>query len=190
MYIPVGYGIATYVFTSGFLPYGAVSTMGHSHALASGTPDEKAEELYDLFVASVAGALNVAINVERVIFRQGPQDAGLVGEHVGTATGGDGGQMSPPNLCLLVEKHTDLGGRRGRGRMFLPGVSEPIVDGSGVIAGDYLSDVNGNLGLWQDSLETANLNPVLFHSTETAPTPLTSMSLDPKAATQRRRMRR
>jgi len=95
--------------------------------------------------------------------------------------------IGPPNNCaLLIKKVTGLGGRKGRGRMFLPVFN---------FGGDNFL-ANGNLGGGvKTTMDTAlagllaDFDWVLLHSDSTPPTPITALVCDPKLATQRRRMR-
>ncbi len=109
------------------------------------------------------------------------------------AVGGGTGDPSPPNLSVLVKKLTDRGGRRGRGRMYIPGPQEPWVNGAGQISTDGLEAYNGALTVFVDALaEISGIGePVLLHTLETdgLPNAITSWVLESMAATQRRRMR-
>jgi hypothetical protein len=107
------------------------------------------------------------------------------------------GAPLPNNCAVLVKKQTQLGGRRGRGRMFIPGITAAQVTGSGVI------DV-GTLTSWQsmvtelflgspDNAPANVVEPVLFHRLPTTsdlpPTPIVGLAVDGRIATQRRRLR-
>lgn len=110
---------------------------------------------------------------------------------------GTGGLANLPNNCaLLTQKRTALGGRRNRGRMFIPSgyTAESVVSETGVITA-------GNLATWQtrmtDFLADINANPtaydaaVILHSSAPAlPTVITSLTVSNRIATQRKRMRR
>jgi hypothetical protein len=187
--IPVGFAQATYVFSSGFLPFGAVITHGISDNLLK-TPDEIAEDLYQAFSDNMLGSLHTSVNFDTVRIKRGPNSTGATGEFTGVLTGGQGGTAAPPNLAYLIEKNTGLGGRRGRGRLFLPGVEEGSVEGDGALGAVMLGGLITQSGLWLADIETAGYNMVLLHSDATAPTEVTSLSVDPRAATQRNRMRR
>lgn len=98
----------------------------------------------------------------------------------------------PSNCAYLFHKSTNLGGRAGRGRMYVPGVAGGGVSGNGVITEGVLLSVQNaidefyTLVLLIEDIE----NAVLFHSGETPdPSPITSLACDPVIATQRRRMR-
>ena len=133
----------------------------------------------------------------------------------GTATG----PALPNNAAWIVEKNTGRGGRRGRGRMFIPGPPEGQVDAAGVINTTYLAGAQTNINSVFAALPapavpdlTSPVIPVLFHGPTTtttrsapganprvvtvttgaagpAPDDITSFTIDPKVGTQRRRLR-
>lgn len=108
------------------------------------------------------------------------------------------GDRLPQNCAVLVDKLTAVAGRRGKGRLYLPGsLSESKVNNIGVItAADLVvhqtifDDLFDNLNLVGPGAEPV-LPPVLFHATgDQTPTPLTAFSVQPVIATQRQRLRR
>jgi hypothetical protein len=82
------------------------------------------------------------------------------------------------------------GGRRARGRMFLPpfGLHEGNVSPNGMLEDDFVADTQAILALW-----FADIDMVLLHDSATPgapePYPLTNLVLDNRIATQRRRLR-
>lgn len=107
---------------------------------------------------------------------------------VGTAVG----SLLPSNCAVLVEKRTAAAGRRGQGRMYVPGIAaEPNVDGLGVLASAYVTGLTTALAAWLTRLGSDGLPPYLLHATAPAtPDPITALAVDPVIGTQRRRMRR
>lgn len=109
-----------------------------------------------------------------------------------TAVGQQGPDMMPLNNSALISKVTGVGGRRNRGRMYVPGVPEASYENNGQL------DVTAQVG-WQSNLDAVfdlaaalapPATPVLFH--ETAPftvTPITALLIVPLIASQRRRIR-
>ena len=103
-----------------------------------------------------------------------------------------GANALPANCAVLTRKLTASGGRRGRGRMYSPGIPETSVG----FAGTYAAGVQATLQTALDLLRTNLIalaeveDVVLFHdSAPFTPTPITSLEVQPKIATQRRRMR-
>jgi hypothetical protein len=113
-----------------------------------------------------------------------------------TATGG----AVPQNTAVLVRKLSALGGRRNRGRFFVPGAIETTIEPHGVMA-------TGNIASWQTAADAFLAavngaggvgNMVILHSTEALPAPpghpeptdVTALKVLELCATQRRRLRR
>lgn len=110
----------------------------------------------------------------------------------GIDASGESGAPSGPNVAWLVRKHTLLGGRKGRGRTYFPGVTEASVgDGGQVNEGD--GSLRTSLeGFW-NGITTGVTGPVdlvLLHEDLTAPTSVSTWVMDNRIATQRRRNRK
>lgn len=102
----------------------------------------------------------------------------------------------PQNTAFLARKQTNLGGRRNRGRMYIPGVPESWVTGAGVVPIGNVGDINTALGklLVGGLIHTAFGflgQPVLLHqSGSQTPTEIVDLQAQRIVATQRRRLRR
>lgn len=102
----------------------------------------------------------------------------------------------PPNSAFLVHKRTDLAGRRNRGRMYIPGIGQNQVDDQGNVLAAQITSANTVLAQWMGTLFSGGVfdGPVILHATGISPTPpptpITSITLDPRIASQRRRLRR
>lgn len=108
------------------------------------------------------------------------------------ATGGTSSEKLPQNCALLVTKQTSLGGRRGKGRCFLPGVlNEAGVDAVGQLTEADRAAWQLNCNEWRSALEDVDLPMVVLHENPPAlaPTPVISLVVDPVISTQRRRLR-
>lgn len=100
---------------------------------------------------------------------------------------------NPNNCATLVQKRTEAGGRRGRGRMFVPGVAEGDTDAAGNLASVARTAWQTQMtGLVTDVAALTNFTGlVLLHDTAPFdPNPITALTVAPKIATQRKRMRR
>jgi hypothetical protein len=109
--------------------------------------------------------------------------------------GGQVGGNTPPNVAVLVHKSTSRGGRRGRGRMYLPWcLQTSTVDEAGQIGASTLTALNAAMLAWKIALTAANTPMVLLHGPGRtgipAPDPVLSLSCDRLIATQRRRLGR
>lgn len=121
-------------------------------------------------------------------------------------TGGWQRDIAGPAMCYLVRK--SAGSRRGArsGRAYLPGVAEEAVNNSGEIASAQITGINTNLAAFLSGLTDGNVGTeterriVVTHFPPAArikgpqvvqgtSSDVTSLTLDPRAATQRRRLR-
>lgn len=115
--------------------------------------------------------------------------------YVGTSTA----DKLPQNCAMLVQKQTLRPGRAGKGRCFLPGVvAEGSVDDVGVQNSTALTNAQTAANLWLTALANPSgiaVTPmVLLHNQGipggSTPSPVTALRVDPRIATQRRRLRR
>lgn len=98
----------------------------------------------------------------------------------------------PINGAILARKSTERGGRKGRGRWFLPPVWVPegSIDQVGGIAAPVLNLIQTRLQTFLSAASTSVALPVLLHQDElTPPDPITAITVQSLLATQRRRMR-
>lgn len=100
-----------------------------------------------------------------------------------------------PNSALLVKKTTASGGRRNRGRNYIPGLAlRDLVSQAGVVDSALLTDINTNLATFLSTVNAGTgfhaTDLVVLHSEAPAtPAVITSLVADQKLATQRRRLR-
>jgi hypothetical protein len=121
--------------------------------------------------------------------------ADLVADTAWSDAGGATGSMLPPNCAVLVHKRTARGGRRGRGRFFLPwAIIETAVDEVGIITPANVTTIQTAMNTFRSTLISNSIPMVLLHDpgkTATGPPdPVTSMTVDRLISTQRRRLGR
>jgi hypothetical protein len=182
-------------------PEDMVVTCGHSIDSGSGATAEQAPNDLLLAMGIIVAATctnDIALNFVTVYVGQ---DAGspLIFESDGAPeVGGQGTSSAPPNTATLIRKRTGIAGRRGRGRMYFPGVGESLVGNTGNLTSTFATQVQGAASDWLEDLTTGagfrHYPPVVFHrsegiGTEPVPTPVTAMQVEGKVATQRRRLR-
>lgn len=172
--------------------------MGHANDSGVTDPVTLASNLLDAMLGATnfQSRLDSNVTMRSCTVRLG-QDGGepLVGVDTGTQPGLLSSASPPANVAVLCHKRTAVGGRRNRGRLFLPWfVIETNVAEDGVIDGSTVSAIQTALNNWRTTLVTASLPPVVLHSvgltTPGAPTPITSFQVDALVATQRRRLGR
>lgn len=193
MEIPSGFGQVNWFFTGSNLPSGAEVTCGITTSDWTGTPTEAAEELYTHWASDIMGILLSTMALAKCVVKFGPTDTGPTGEFSGSAGGGVGSPGIQPATSLLVSKTTSFGGRAGRGRMFVPGMSEADVQEDGDVDPSFLTAAQGSFDALFDDMTASNLEPRLLHSATSplsTPTLIDAFVVQGKVATQRRRLRR
>jgi hypothetical protein len=98
-------------------------------------------------------------------------------------------ELVAPNTAYLVRKATALAGRKHRGRMYLPGVTEPSIDSVGQLTSSKVTELQGALNSFVSEAGVANFTLAILHNDTTAPTVVTALTIQPRVATQRRRLR-
>lgn len=193
MLIPDGYAQANLRFTGGSAPSGAQIVLGVDVRGTTDSPSEVAQTLYEAYAI---GPLTVSVNtliLAAVDVKFGPTLTGPSGTFTGATTGTLAVTGIQPGTALLVDKNTAAGGRSGRGRVFMPGVTEADVDASGNVGAAYRSAAQAQWFEFGTGMTAAGIPLVVLHSAGapiTTPTPITSFSVQARVATQRKRLRR
>lgn len=164
----------------------------------SADPDQVASSVASAF-ATTGGfmtRMSTLVGVGPVTVRLG-QDGGesLIGFDEQTRLGARTFQAPPSNVAALIHKRSSRGGRRGRGKLFLPwAVDEGNVDSSGNISSVEYNPWNTALEVWRNDLSARAVPMVILHepgiTTPGAPNTVTSLQMDRLVATQRRRLGR
>lgn len=193
--IPVGFGQVRCVYQLGGSVYPSIVTWNYD----PGTIDPAAhiDSIYSAVVHASGPVQASRINDNWIFLGvqitevddTGPISAEKMVSVVGTFAGGS----LPPNCAVLLRKSTGLGGRRNRGRMFVPPVwpVEGSVSGAGVLGTGIPATIEGWWNFTRTTMATAGFPWVLCHSEAPfTPTPITGLSCDTRVASQRRRLRR
>lgn len=199
--IPPGYLHAVYEFSFTGDAEPMVTTCGHEIDTASGASGDLApNDLFNLYANNLLTGQAADVTLVGVTVYVG-QDGGLplVFTSDEPAVAGSGGADSlPPNSAVLVRKRTDSAGRRGRGRMYLPGVPRGQVFDTGLLNTTYVSNLQLEATAFHEALTALPggrlYPPVVLHRSEgagvePAPTPITHFIVEDRIATQRRRLR-
>lgn len=191
--IPAGFAQANFRYTGGQAPTGAEWTLGLDVSSALGGPAGVANDLIVNYGNTIRTVLPAACVLTSVLVKFGPNTTGPSAE-VGTTTPGTGGGTPASSaVSILVQKLTALGGRPGRGRLYLPGVQESEVDEAGNLSGAFVDGLQDQFDDFFAELVSSGMPPVLLHS-ETSPiatpTDVTGFAVQTVVATQRRRQRR
>lgn len=191
MTIPIGFAQAAYQMGSNAGgDWTAVVTIGLDVTGQSTTDALYAEAIFDAFANNILDVVSSDARVNGVTIKYGPDATGRTIEHNELVVGGVGTTGMPPNVAFLARKLTGVGGRQGRGRMFVPGVPEASVDSNGALGGTPLANFQTACTAFFNDLTSADAPPVVLHGDALPPTDMTSIVALPVVATQRRRLRR
>jgi len=194
--IPLGFAQGIFVFTLSGKQEPMAVTMGWDLTESVTSVDADAQAIYNQLTSAnrpfAAGSMNSSYQFEGVELQKATATGPIVGSHRSPVVGLGTNQLLPPNCAVLVKKNTARGGRKGRGRMFVPMavIGEGFVDQLGTLtAANVIQQQNA----WQAFLgATASMlqKPVLFHADPLIdPDPITSFTVTNLISTQRRRLR-
>jgi hypothetical protein len=200
--IPPGFAAASIQFRHENDPEPWYVTMGLDISDAGGATDAIALKVMDGWDDNIMPQYSNQVSitgVDLVIGQDGPDPVRTFLATTSLRNGSETGQKLPQNCAMLVRKNTALGGRRNRGRMFVPGIlNEASVTATGIIDPSSLAILQGQQALFLAYLASAGgslpaIPMVLLHSTGLSPvpdpTPVTSLTIDNVISTQRRRLR-
>lgn len=193
MPIPTGFCEVSYIHAAVGSTNPMVCVWGHNYpgdTVAGFT--SVAHALNDIWGENMLLNMSDDISLQETVVRVGQDGAPTIQSYSGGSfAGGMSASMLPNNTASLIKKGTALGGRRGRGRCYLPPVGEEQA-ALGRLNSDIVTFLGVNTASWLNDLETVDLGPVLLHTgtgTLPPPSPVISLSVDPLLATQRRRLR-
>lgn len=188
--IPANYSQVNLIYRGSDIRINAENAFG-IHNPTADPPGTVEAAVFTCWTNHVKALFTDDIILDSIRVKNGPDATGpfIVQSH-GTA-GPGGGQVLPGMVCALVTKSTNVGGRRGRGRLYHPGVfTGMMTTDSNVIAGATVTAVSAAYNAFLADLDSHGYPMVLLHTDATTPTPVTSMSCQSIVATQRRRVRR
>lgn len=189
MIIPLGYAHVVHKFTGQQAPFGAAVTYGVELPVAA-DGQEVAADLDAAFGTNFLKQMNAGITLDSTTVKFGPNSTGPQYVVSNPRPGLNSGEGEAPSVSVLVRKTTSVGGRTGRGRMYLPGVMDSQVNTNGTLPFATVSALQANADDFYAALVALELPMVLLHSAVSSPTPVNSLEVDGRAATQRRRLRR
>ena len=179
--IPANHGGSTHI---------SVITFGVEVNTALTAPANVAEAVWDAFDSTMRVALDSGAlwGPVRASVNMG---AGVVtGDGTSDDLGGAGIDSVPMNCALLVRKTSTQPGRGGRGRYFIPfALEETDVSETGQIDGTTVSDWQTIQTAFLAALVAEDVPMVILHSGAGVPAAVTTLNVQSKIATQRRRLR-
>jgi hypothetical protein len=195
MIIPPGYaGISVPlnhvgIARTAYLTFGVKNNAGGTSAASVANPVFNALT-QTLSLASILDSEVTIGPVKAAIGQDGSPP--LSGEGANTQAGALSTGTLPSNCAVLVKKSTALGGRAGRGRIFIPwAIGESFVDEGGIITAGNVTTMQTAMSNMLSGLATNNVPMVILHAVSTGLPPLVvSLTVDRLLATQRRRLGR
>ena len=192
MEIPVNFGQVNFKFTGVGAPLGAEVTHGFAIS-GAGAPEDVAGVWAAAWQGTVRTQQSNEVTLSSILVKFGPNDVGPSDEiPIGLAGSAAAGSCAP-NTAVLARKVTALGGHAGRGRWYWPGILETQVGSNGFLTPTTLSNYQDEFDGMHSFLSASDFPPVLLHaegSPITTPTVVTRWLVDPRVATQRRRLRK
>jgi hypothetical protein len=155
------------------------------------------EALVDAVEALITGQLSdlILLTGIRMVFGTAVPSEPIVRE-VAASVSGVAASGILLNTAYVVQKRTNLGGRRNRGRLYLPGVVDSAVGTDGTLSSGAQSDLQSAVDLWIEGTEAALLAggatspyPCILHADGVgAPPVVQSFAVASRVGTQRRRL--
>lgn len=197
--IPPGYMQVAFRFALTGDTEPMITTQGYK-LHGGGDIQDEVDALKDRFLAQYPAAqFSNQWQYLGVVARVG-QDGGppAIYESPATVTGSGGATNTLANNCaVLVKKATGLGGRWNRGRSYVPPfmVFQDQVDSKGFLSSTWHTANDTKILSWLawDAADLTGPQPVILHDSAVAgaplPTVIVNHVIDPRIATQRRRLR-
>lgn len=190
MVIPVGYAQVNLGYTSSVYINGAENVFGVENTTGL-TPTQIANDVLNEWVTNLKGLVNVGVTLASIKVKLGPNSTGLDATILPNQAGSSTGDLVPGQVAALVRKLTGVGGRKGRGRLYAPGVVREWFTGiPGQLTPDVIADLLEGYEGFLGGLTTSDTPMVLLHGDSTTPTPVTGVAVEAFVATQRRRIRK
>lgn len=191
MTIPAGYGQVTFLFTGGGVPTGAACVFGVNPDGVISTAELLAAAAEDAWDRSdMASLYDQSVNMSSIHAKLGPDSTGAAADLSTNYPGARTGAVGYPGVALLVRKNSALGGRRGQGRFFLPGICEEDIEIGGQTTALFRSLVATNIQFLFETFAENLIPHVILHNNDDEPTLVTGLAPQAQVATQRRRNRR
>lgn len=159
-------------------------------------PDDMAQGFLDMYALACGAGFdsNVTMRDVRMLLGQDGVDP-VVGQSRSSYPGTAVRESTAPALACLIRLNTGLGGRRNRGRKFLPwALNDTSVSEQGAVENSAVTGWNNRMSTFKSEMADVDWFPVILHSTGStpvpSPTPVTTMTCSPVVSTQRRRQAR
>lgn len=180
--VPPGFGLASFIHTGavGTQPY--VCTLGIDFDAGVISAQDAANRCFIAWSTNLGPEISSQLTLDRVsLFVGDDGPSGSVDSDLSPVAMSRAGTYPPTSLSAIVRKVTAEPGRRGRGRMFLPGaVSESEVDQDGTVVAARRATLTTAMQDFGAGLVTGGgvNGGVVFHSTAPFdPTPIVNFAV-------------
>lgn len=204
LHLPSGWATCSLRFTGTALPTGAAITFQVNHQPSGGAPVDTGNAILTAWNAHIDSTIAADVTLADIHVKYGPIEDGPFAVVAANSVGSDTAGADSPNVALLVRKNTTMGGRKGMGRMYVPGLGQTRVTNAGVVQASDLTVRETAWDNFHNALSTAGIPMALAHSAgtyvnkagetvtlpEINPSTVTGLTVQGTAATQRRRLRR
>lgn len=194
--IPPGYAMASIEYWLQGYTRPAVTTWGLDVSANMYDPDTMARGFHDIYAGAMQPRTdsNVTLRNARIVIGQDGPDP-VIGISNQFTAGTSSRESTPPALALMVNTPTGLGGRRNRGRKYIPwAVGEGSVDERGVVENSAVNTSQLALDQFKDDLEDNDWYLVVLHGAGSSPipppTPISRLLVNPIIRTQKQRQAR
>jgi hypothetical protein len=204
LYLPEGFAQCSLSFTGAALPTGAAITFGVALPGATLTPQQVGASISAAWTTNIKSTITPDVTLASVHVKFGPMEDGPFADVAAGVVGTGTGANDAPPVALLVRKNTNIGGKRGHGRMYVPGLASTVASINGSVTGTDLTNRQTAWSAFRTDLENGDTPMVVCHNFGTyinakgeevtvpprEPSLVTSLSVQNVVATQRRRQRR
>jgi hypothetical protein len=188
--IPSGYANILIPYKHSGSARSAAVTFGVKNEGAFATPNAVANAVWNAWDPEVTVAVDSDVTVGPVQASVNYGGDPVTGFGDDSSIGGTGLSSIPGNGALLVQKLSILGGRKNRGRFYLPwSLQEANVDELGGVAGGTVTDYQAIFDNVLAALTTEDVPMVILHSVAGTPATVSQLVVQSTIGTQRRRIR-
>lgn len=194
--IPDGFAQVAIPIQHTLLARQAITTFGIDLSGFAGTDPQAADAVMTCWINFVQPVMDSNTTAGPAILTVGVTGGeNIVVSGILDSTGADSQSSAPPSVAVLVNKITARGGRRGRGRMFVPwAVNTADVNEAGLIATAAVNNLEAAFGDFRTCLSVSDVDMVLLHndgiSDPGAPNAVTQVQVEALIGSQRRRLGR
>ncbi len=192
MTVPVGYAAALIPLRHTLQTRSAAITFGIDVRSTTISDTALCNAVQAAFTSTLGTVLDSNVTVGPTQLSVGQSDGTSIATVGDNSSAGGAAQTSvPPSVAVLIQKLSATGGKRGRGRLYVPWLlATSVVDEGGAIAGATVTNLQTKATAFRTAIIAiagGSAIVILHQSGSATPAIVTSLRVDPRIATQRRR---